>query len=378
MADMSATTGPVVVSVVDIDSAVTDLRSSFDRCARFFHHHEPSKPNGKEYQKLVLELDLLYLRLVRWEQCVETAVNSSSERTESDTAPNGLGANKANRARVPRGTIQTNQFRRSISTGNDSPPSEVRGHVIGSLLRANGPIQLLQVIEVKLERAASTIRLLNLENRKPTKVAFEYEDSESDNDDDNSDEDDENEDENEENEDQITAELSIRVKLLADLSRPRRRSESQILKIKWAVRSERRFKHLIEDLNTLTSDLIELIPTMKPMQQALTVQQATELVQPSNFEHLGNAPAILEEASQEVDPMLKTALANIAQRLSGTPLFRYLDTAESTQNFGSDVDVIKASRSASSLGHRYDYMYASSRARAHFGNSYDGRYILDD
>ena len=161
--------------------------------------------------------------------------------------------------------------------------------------------------------------------------------------------------------------LAQNVKALA-IHRQRHSSIGQ--KARWALRDQRKFKKLLESLTESISDLEALFPAARlpgivEARDQLARKEASELIQPSEFEEPGDPEivvSILEDATTEVDDTLKKAVEN-AEQNARPSRHKYggINIADSVRIHVGDY--VAPGMRATGAGHTYGNLSATGTSR---------------
>ena len=176
--------------------------------------------------------------------------------------------------------------------------------------------------------------------------------------------------------------LAQKVKTLA-LHRQRHSSFAQ--KTRWALRDQRRFKKLLDNLTESISELETLFPATRlpgvvEARDQLAKTEASELIQPSENEEPGHAKivvSILEDAATEVDDTLKKAVENADQNTrTGRHRYGGINVADSVRIQVGDY--VAPGQRATGAGHLYGNLTATGTSRVQYGDNFGGKSVFDD
>lgn len=162
------------------------------------------------------------------------------------------------------------------------------------------------------------------------------------------------------------------------------RTRSQV---RWFLQEQGKLDHLIETLSDNIGALIEVLPHLKPAQESLAQEEAKKLV-----EDVQNDPTA--DASVLARPWLRIAISSVDEAL-GVELLQ-----ETVSNHGtSTTDAVatvpvsddadpeaavhaektpRGNASTVHQGHIYFGNQASGNANVIYGDTYGGKYFLDD
>ena len=155
---------------------------------------------------------------------------------------------------------------------------------------------------------------------------------------------------------------------MRDLAIKRQKRSSFAQKAAWALYEEKHFNRLIEDVTTLVDGLVELFPATQGRLQQLSLEEAQEMKEEPSL-------GVLEEAAEDIDPLLQTSVQQVLTGREGHIFTRNLVTDDARVRFG-DENVAGASLTGSR--HTYDSNIASGKSRVHYGNKFSGNGVLDD
>jgi len=155
---------------------------------------------------------------------------------------------------------------------------------------------------------------------------------------------------------------------MRELAIKRQKRSSFAQKAAWALYEEKHFNRLIEDVTTLVDGLVELFPATQGRLQQLSLEEAQEMKEEPSL-------GVLEEAAEDIDPLLQTSVKQVLTGREGHVFIRNLATGDARVRYG-DENVAGATWTGS--GHTYDSNTASGKSRVHYGNKFGGKSVLDD
>jgi hypothetical protein len=270
------------------------LASLFTTCIDCFEYVQLGRQFGTNYQRSLLKLDIVKLRLSRWAD----AVNESQQR-----------------------------YNVAIGSANEAQKvQEILGEIIE--LFAN-----TEKVSAKYKMKAKPGDL----------VAYDV----------NAD---------------LEPDLRSMHNKMCELAIKRQKRSSFAQKAAWALYEEKHFNRLIEDVTTLVDGLVELFPATRGRLQQLSLEEAQEMKEEPSL-------GVLEEAAEDIDPLLQTSVQQVLTGRKGHIFFRNLATEDARVRYG---DESMAGATLTGPGHTYDSNIASGKSRVHYGNKFGGKSVLDD
>ena len=155
---------------------------------------------------------------------------------------------------------------------------------------------------------------------------------------------------------------------MRDLAIKRQKRSSFAQKAAWALYEEKHFNRLIEDVTTLVDGLVELFPATQGRLQQLSLEEAQEMKEEPSL-------GVLEEAAEDIDPLLQTSVKQVLTGREGHIFMRNLATDDARVRYG---DENMTGATSTGAGHTYDSNTASGKSRVHYGNKFGGKSVLDD
>lgn len=156
----------------------------------------------------------------------------------------------------------------------------------------------------------------------------------------------------------------------------RQKSSSFVQKARWALHDEKKFGKVIGELSEFITNLTELFPATKPIQEQLASADAAEVISPSEIKDPSEVVGIayVDEATTEVDPMLKQAMQEKMPAERRHAFNKVMSKGRATVINGDEV---AAGAQVNGYGHDYNGVYADGYSQVLNGNRYGGRSILD-
>jgi hypothetical protein len=270
------------------------LASLFTTCIDCFEYVQLGRQFGTNYQRSLLKLDIVKLRLSRWAD----AVNESQQR-----------------------------YNVAIGSANEAQKvQEILGEIIELFANA-------EKVSAKYKMKAKPGDL----------VAYNV----------NAD---------------LEPDLRSMHNKMCELAIKRQKRSSFAQKAAWALYEEKYFHRLIEDVTTLVDGLVELFPATRGRLQQLSLEEAQEMKEEPSL-------GVLEEAAEEIDPLLQTSVQQVLTGRKGHIFIRNLATEDARVRYG---DESVAGATLTGPGHTYDSNIASGKSRVHYGNKFGGKSVLDD
>ena len=270
------------------------LASLFTTCIDCFEYVQLGRQFGKNYQRSLLKLDIVELRLSRWAD----AVNESQQH-----------------------------YNVAIGSANEAQKvQEILGEIIELFANA-------EKVSAKYKMKAKPGDL----------VAYNV----------NAD---------------LEPDLRSMHNKMRELAIKRQKRNSFAQKAAWALYEEKHFHRLIEDVTTLVDGLVELFPATRGRLQQLSLEEAQEMEEEPSL-------GVLEEAAEDIDPLLQTSVQQVLTGRKGHIFIRNLATDDARVRYG-DENVAGATLAGSR--HTYDSNTASGKSRVHYGNKFGGKSVLDD
>jgi len=270
------------------------LASLFTTCIDCFEYVQLGRQFGKNYQRSLLKLDIVELRLSRWAD----AVNESQQH-----------------------------YNVAIGSANEAQKvQEILGEIIELFANA-------EKVSAKYKMKAKPGDL----------VAYNV----------NAD---------------LEPDLRSMHNKMRELAIKRQKRNSFAQKAAWALYEEKHFHRLIEDVTALVDGLVELFPATRGRLQQLSLEEAQEMEEEPSL-------GVLEEAAEDIDPLLQTSVQQVLTGRKGHIFIRNLATDDARVRYG-DENVAGATLAGSR--HTYDSNTASGKSRVHYGNKFGGKSVLDD